>query len=232
MFGQINTLVKQAMETFTCRKEFFQQNIEILKTLMDKITSNDVRLNPALLSHSIWEKPNKAPATYVDIYQDDVITLGIFVLKPGMILPLHDHPDMHGLIKVLFGKIRITSYSVNSENTAAFESKSSTRIPSYLKPYLVVEKTSEITADSSNNCCVLYPEFENLHEIESIGGPAAFMDILSPPYETTDENGEIRRCNYYKVLSELAPNIFKLQKIDSPSDFWTDSAPFIGKLSI
>ncbi|KAK9880139.1 hypothetical protein WA026_008654 [Henosepilachna vigintioctopunctata] len=229
MLGQINVVLKQALETFTCRREVFHQNIEKLKHLMNNVTIDDVRLNPALLSSNIWQKPNKAPATYVDIFQDNNVTMGIFVLKPDMTLPLHDHPDMHGVIKVIFGKIKITSYSVNSENISTLGNYSN-QMPTHKRSHLIVEKDSEITMDSSSSCCILYPNHKNFHEIQSIGGPAAFMDILSPPYETLSEDGEVRRCNYYKVLSEIAPNIFHLQKVDSPSYFWTDSAPFLVKV--
>ncbi|XP_045475382.1 2-aminoethanethiol dioxygenase [Harmonia axyridis] len=227
--SQLNLLLKQALQTFTCTREMFQQNLEKLMNLMNKTSIDDVRINPVLLSNVIWEKPNKAPATYVHIYEDLNITVGIFVLKPGLLLPLHDHPDMHGLIKVIHGKVKITSYSLNTDNTEIYKNENTEVFSESMTPF-IVEKTSEVIVDPSNVCSILYPEHKNIHQVECINGPAAFMDILSPPYDTLNEHGEMRRCNYYKVLNELAPNIFQLQKTESPSTFWTDSAPFIGKL--
>ncbi|XP_044753890.1 2-aminoethanethiol dioxygenase [Coccinella septempunctata] len=227
--SQLNLLLKQALQTFTCTRELFHQNLDILVKLMNKICLDDVRINPVLLSNVIWEKPNKAPATYVHIFEDLDITMGIFILKPGLLLPLHDHPEMHGLIKVIHGKVKITSYSLNTDSVEIFNNENGQAFSEPLTP-IIAEKTSEITVDSSNACSILYPEHKNIHQVECINGPAAFMDILSPPYDTINEHGEMRRCNYYRVLAEVAPNIFKLQKTDSPSTFWTDSAPFIGKL--
>lgn len=227
--SQINLLLKHALQTFTCTKEMFNQNLDILTKLMNKISLDDVRINPVLLSNVVWEKPNKAPATYVHIYEDLNMTVGVFVLKPGLVLPLHDHPGMHGLIKVIHGKVKITSYSLNTDSTEIFKNENS-QVLSESMNTLIAEKTSEITVDSSNACSILYPEHRNIHQVECLNGPAAFMDILSPPYDTLNEQGEMRKCNYYRVLSEVAPNLFKLQKTESPSSFWTDSAPFIGKL--
>jgi len=70
--------------------------------------------------------------------------------------------------------------------------------------------------------------FKNLHEIESIDGPAAFLDILAPPYDMPVPGYETRKCSYYTRLSQVAPNIFHLQEIHSPSWYWTDSFPYTG----
>ena len=57
---------------------------------------------------------------------------------------------------------------------------------------------------------ILYPNKDNFHEIKLIGeGPAAFLDILSPPYNIETEEGggtleipddERRDCGFYKVV--------------------------------
>lgn len=232
MFGQISAVLKQALDTFSVKNDAFNKNIEKLTMLMNQVRAEDVNLDPIFFKNRFWDRPNKAPATYINIYQDDNVSIGIFILKPGMVLPLHNHPDMHGLIKVLAGKIRITSYSINTERTKGYETKISSSIPIFSRQFIVVEKSSELISDEKNFCSVLYPEQKNLHQVESIGGPAAFMDILSPPYETLGINGELRRCCYYKILAEMAPNIFKLEKIESPPDFWTDAAPYKGHLSL
>ena len=41
-----------------------------------------------------------APVTYVQLYEDKDVTIGVFILKRGTKIPLHDHPDMHGILKV------------------------------------------------------------------------------------------------------------------------------------
>ena len=38
-----------------------------------------------------------------------------------------------------------------------------------------------------SGCCLLSPAESNIHKIESVGGPAAFLDILAPPYNIDPE---------------------------------------------
>ena len=99
--NQINAVFRQAVVTFTCNREVFQQNLDLLKNLLNKIGARDVNLNPRFMGEQLWNSPGKAPVTYIDIVENNVLTMGVFVLKPGMRLPLHDHPQMYGLIKVL-----------------------------------------------------------------------------------------------------------------------------------
>jgi cysteamine dioxygenase len=37
--------------------------------------------------------------TYIGIYEDRDISVGIFIIRCGRRIPLHTHPGMHGLIK-------------------------------------------------------------------------------------------------------------------------------------
>lgn len=225
--NHITCVIRQAITTFTCKNELFCQHLETLRILADKTTSNDVNLHPQFMSESLWSRHNKAPVTYVDIYEDCNLTVGIFILKPGMKLPLHDHPHMYGLIKVIAGKIKITSYSLNTEKTKKVMKNYLSEGDVNRRP-LLAEKSYEILADSNTESCLLEPDKRNLHEIESIGGPAAFIDILSPPYETYIPNIGPRKCNYYKLLKEIAPDIYKLQETGSPPWYWNDTFPYTG----
>lgn len=219
--SQIATVLRQAKTTFSS-KEFFYQNLEILKACLDKTSAEDVNLHPQFLTKELWQRPNKAPVTYVDIYEDYNVTIGIFILKPNMRLPLHNHPHMHGLIKVLGGTLKITSYSINTERTQQMD-----RAPSG-PHYVTAERSGEVLAGTQSDCCILDPENKNLHEIESIGGPAAFIDILGPPYETVIPGNGVRKCSYYRVIRELSPGVVRLQEVGSPNWYWTDSFPYTG----
>lgn len=233
MTSHINIVLKQALKTFTCKTEVFKSNLNLLMTLLDKITAEDVNLNPQFSQASFWNRPQKAPVSCIDIYEDINLTIGIFVLKPGGQLPLHNHPEMYGLIKVLMGKIKITSYSLNTENTHAFDGNLSN--VEHLKPsrtqkksVITVELMSTEIVDANSQPCLLEPNFKNLHKIESVDGPAAFLDILAPPYMTQIPNNGQRQCSYYTVLSQAAPNVFRLHEISSPSWYWCDIHPYTG----
>uniref|UniRef100_A0A1Y1JVC2 2-aminoethanethiol dioxygenase n=1 Tax=Photinus pyralis TaxID=7054 RepID=A0A1Y1JVC2_PHOPY len=221
--SQMSALFKQAITTFTCKKEIFHQNLEILHAVLDKITADDVDLHPQFMKESLWMRPNKAPVTYIDIFEDDKVSMGVFILKPGMRLPLHDHPQMYGLIKVIAGTIRITSFSLYTELLSENQHKNRLESDS-----VMAERNLEMVADASSEPCMLDPNKGNLHEIESVGGPAAFLDVLSPPYRTPITGNGPRLCTYYKVIKEMEPHIFKLEKIEAPSWYWNDTFPYTG----
>lgn len=226
--NQMSVLFKQAVTTFTCKKELLYSNLEILKAVLDKTTASDVDLHPQFMNHSLWTRPNKAPVTYVDIYENETLSMGIFILKPGMKLPLHDHPQMYGLLKVIAGTIKITSFSLHTEKTLKCIGKSCKHPSSEYPMTVIAERNPDILADSLSETCILEPDKGNLHEIESIGGPAAFIDILAPPYETEIPDYGARKCTYFSVVKELAPQVCKLEEINSPSWFWNDVHPYTG----
>ncbi|KAJ8949347.1 hypothetical protein NQ314_008267 [Rhamnusium bicolor] len=233
MTSHINIVLKQAITTFTSKPEFFYSNLHHLTSLLDKITAEDVNFHPQFTTERLWNKPGKAPVTCIDIYEDSNVTMGIFILKPGGQLPLHNHPEMHGLIKVITGKVKITSYSLNTEKTMEIDRKSLkgefvTPVNLPRKRILTAELNSSEVIDSSSKTCLLEPNIKNLHEIQSIDGPAAFLDILAPPYGSITPSNGPRLCSYYSVLSQAAPNVYRLQEIKSPSWYWTDAFPYTG----
>ncbi|CAB1449342.1 unnamed protein product [Pleuronectes platessa] len=39
------------------------------------------------------------PVTYMHICETEVFSMGVFLLRPGASMPLHDHPDMNGNLR-------------------------------------------------------------------------------------------------------------------------------------
>lgn len=238
MTSHILKVLRQAIITFTTKKirpESYAANLQALISLLDKTSAEHVNFPSHFLNPDIWENPGKAPVSCIEIYEDDNVSMGIFILKPNGKLPLHNHPQMHGLIKVIAGKVKIVSYSLNTEKTKEIDQKGLQDNPDAmpLKPKsrynIVTAELSEITvADANSPACTLEPDFKNLHEIQSLEGPAAFVDILAPPYDyPVPEFGE-RQCSYYSKLSQVSSSIFRLQEIRSPAWYWTDSYPYTG----
>ena len=52
-----------------------------------------------------------SPVTYIQVAENKHISMGIFVIREGQNIPLHDHPHMHGVIKCLSGRLKITSFT-------------------------------------------------------------------------------------------------------------------------
>ena len=83
---------------FVLNSEEFSSSLNDLKILLNGLRAKDVGLDasPALKSRELTQ----APVTYIKIHEDHDVSIGIFVVKGGQKIPLHNHPKMHGLLKV------------------------------------------------------------------------------------------------------------------------------------
>ena len=69
----------------------------ILFFQLDSITADDIKLSvPDPLEQNNGSF-TEAPATHVSIFECPFFSLGVFILRKGCSIPLHDHPDMFGL---------------------------------------------------------------------------------------------------------------------------------------
>lgn len=145
------------------------------------------------------------------------------------------------LVQVLYGKVSVRSYDLldNKLTTcpilphfdpplAPFQTASLRRT--------VFRSSAEYTENSGP--CLLTPVQENLHQINAVEGPAAFLDILAPPYNVDDG----RDCHYYRVLQtpeegrtdeqqgdeEKKEKVTWMLEIPEPEDFWCGPEPYPG----
>ena len=105
MSSAIQKVVQSARRTFSRKFERFvldsddfASSLCELKTLLDGLRAKDVGLEVSQAIKSTG--PNIAPVTYIKIHEDQDVSIGIFVVKEGQKIPLHNHPKMHGLLKV------------------------------------------------------------------------------------------------------------------------------------
>lgn len=231
----VDNLVKQALLTF-CKASVLpssnlEENLSKLKLLANKIKASDVYFDHALLEiRPTVKNIRQPPVTYIEIFEDSTITVGIFVVRKDGRLPLHDHPQMHGILKVIAGTIKIQSYTTVSTERESVESPH-TKLGEQKPCTILARKLPESIVTEKSEACVLTPSYANIHEIHSVNGSAAFLDVLAPPYDS-----EIRNCHYYieeiehsdRSDSEGQP-LARLVEIDSPPDYWCDSAPFGGR---
>lgn len=136
-------------------------------------------------------------STCATLYHDSLFHLAIFYLPKGTLMPLHDHPNMCVITKVLHGMINISSYSPSEQNNN------------------FVQKNEDITltTQENNDIYVLGPIDGNMHQIKALDDTVMF-DVLSPPYDETVG----RTCNYYKATKTKDENIYKLTPYE-PDDF-------------
>ncbi|XP_022086511.1 2-aminoethanethiol dioxygenase-like [Acanthaster planci] len=249
----IQKLSKQALETFKTvhgDKSVFLDKLNSLRTSMNRIRATDLGIEPAAAANRVEPSP-AAPVGYMFVAENPVVSMGVFVVERGCRLPLHDHRDMHGVLKVLFGTIRVRSYDLLTEeqrkttdlpdvlttNSESDSVNSSTDPDSPLalqqstlaRTLLPVRPRGEVELTPDSEPCILTPLEANVHSIESVGGRAAFLDILSPPYDP--ELG--RDCVYYKETrftdsKENVGDVSWLRKIPQPSSFWCCQEEYLG----
>lgn len=52
------------------------------------------------------------PVTYMHICETEVFSMGVFLLRTGASIPLHDHPGMNGMLKVFSPLLLIVMWPV------------------------------------------------------------------------------------------------------------------------
>jgi hypothetical protein len=98
-------------------------------------------------------------------------------------MPLHDHPKMTVFIKVLSGKLLLSSYELIESDGKQLKAKKITKI---------------ITPDMEDSFMILSPDQgPTMHRFVSLEENTVFLDIIGPPY-----NDEDRGCTYYEDESE------------------------------
>lgn len=215
---------RQAKVTFEqTNAERFLSNLQNLRALMEQLTLADLNLDPAVVSRETFQQATKAPCTFIDIFENTYFTMSVFILRENYTMPLHDHPRMHGLLRVVAGTVKVQSYT-------EIDRREETRDGDELRHVLVnVEQEKVITADKGE-CAMLTPTERNFHEITAIGGPAAFFDILSPPYNVDIPVYGKRACSFYRKLllpGDGAANDGRrwmvLEKIPTPDHYYCDT---------
>lgn len=196
--SSILSIIQQAKQTFAdilaTNPMNYEENdqIDSLRRSMNKLTKYD--LNFTLFDHlhqsqtlnSIDQKNldrflhSSAPVFYMKLYEDSIISVGIFIIKSHHRIPLHDHPHMFGLIKVLDGQGHLNAYNVQLEKNAN---------------ELLCTKQISTSINSQSDTAVIYPTKSNIHEIyASQDHHCAFLDILSPPYSNEND------CTCYMAI--------------------------------
>ncbi|KAL8471537.1 hypothetical protein ACS0TY_028973 [Phlomoides rotata] len=169
--------------------------VEKLAAVLDGITQVDVGMRPNMPFFRVERAPI---ITYLQLYECDKFSIGIFCLPPTSVIPLHNHPGMTVFSKLLFGTMHIRSFDWADNNNANDtindeEPKSpsdSSRRPDGLR-LAKVNVNSEFTASSRTS--ILYPaEGGNMHRFTAKTA-CAVLDVLGPPY--CDPDG--RHCQYY-----------------------------------
>jgi len=216
LFGRV---VKLAKTTFDRNNiDTLRTNFSALKLLVDQITVADLNVDQSIMTKEAFSLPEKAPCTFVDIYRSDDLSMSIFILDEEYTMPLHDHPMMYGILRAISGHIRVQSFSAIDQPPGDIS-------PSFLsrrQPLVKIEQAKDVTTKTES--ATLTPTECNYHEITAVGGPAAFFDILSPPYETNIPVYGSRNCNFYRKIVKSDSKLLLLERIPVPEHYYCDTA--------
>uniref|UniRef100_UPI00398E5DE9 2-aminoethanethiol dioxygenase-like n=1 Tax=Pristiophorus japonicus TaxID=55135 RepID=UPI00398E5DE9 len=249
MASLIQKVARQARATFAelplADAGAFHHNLGQLRKLMETIRPEDLNLRPRRSDGPPLHPHQGPPVTYMHICETECFSMGVFLLQRGACIPLHDHPGMHGLLKVLYGNVAIKCFDKEEEDKGAAAGAAALGVQ-FNPPLVQCQRAalrrsllhcSEVLTETSGPC-LLTPLHGNMHQIDALDGPAAFLDILAPPYDP--DVG--RDCHYFKVLqvSESAakanpvppepqqPEAVWLLEVPQPADFWCGGEPYPG----
>lgn len=142
-------------------------------------------------------------------------------------------------VQVLYGKVSLRCFDKLEDDLSAGPA------PPHFEPPLAAFQTASLRRSALRSVaeyseesgpCLLTPLRDNLHQIDTVEGPAAFLDILAPPYNPDDG----RDCHYYKALRTVAggggtggksgeeQQEAWLLEIPQPEDFWCGGEPYPG----
>ena len=135
----------------------------------------------------------KGACTYLGIVEHADYAIAAFVLAPHAKIPLHDHPHMTVLSKVVRGSLHVTSFDVGADGKA---------------------RRSSSIMTSADGPAALFPSVNNVHEFRAGDGGAVVLDVIVPPY---DEDAG-RACHYFEAAA-IGDGVFRLREVPEPADF-------------
>lgn len=136
---------------------------------------------------------------YTEIYISNNFHMTVFQIPPGKMIPLHDHPGMCVITKLLQGELESLSYTRKGNTKATFEEQK----------YL-----------TKGDVNIVYPFYGNIHEFHvpsTSKENCILFDIIAPPYSVE------KPCTYFSYQQK--PSLLlknNLAEIRCPDEFHTE----------
>ncbi|CAM0954606.1 unnamed protein product [Alopecurus aequalis] len=220
---KIKSFCKACKESFSVDGPISEEALQRVLTLLDEIRPSDVGLEQEAQIACNWNNPTCAtngetepngtnqcpPIEYLPIHECESFSMAIFCMPPSSVMPLHDHPGMTVLSKLLYGKMHAESYDWADVNDQIEQFQG--------RPAKVVRDCEM----SEPQTTVLFPDRGgNIHTFRAIT-PCAVFDVISPPYVA----GVSRDCSYFRKSSVNEPPALLSGDVNSPEVVWLEELP-------
>ncbi|KAL6317221.1 hypothetical protein AAG906_029974 [Vitis piasezkii] len=199
------------------------QQIQWLKNLLDLMEAIDVGIDEFSLHQSPFSSPKitkglvcgqaVSEITYIHIRECDNFSMGVFCFPAGGTFPLHDHPNMTVLSKLLYGSVQVKAYDwVKAENSSC-------------RTIGLAGIVTNSIFNAPREPSILFPRSGgNIHSFTALT-PCAILDVLAPPY--SEEFG--RPSTYFNDMPiPTLPGYVILEERDLPDDLVVTRAPYLG----
>lgn len=136
-------------------------------------------------------------AEYCDIYKDPSIHIMAIFMPPKLVYPIHDHPEMLAISKILKGKAVVSYYDIIDAGIFYKD-----------LPKLNFSKLSgrlaRAVALQENDMECLLPHKANLHSFES-QQRTVILDVMFNYYDDQE-----RQCSFFELGAPVGGDVFEL----------------------
>jgi cysteamine dioxygenase len=154
-----------------------EAHVAKIGTLAQRLNLSDLSLRKVIGGYYDPHHPGKPE--FKDLANKASFQITLISFEKGEMIPLHDHPDMTGVICCVTGQVEISSYELLSRHSSG----QFCLIKHVANQALAPGQISTLTTARANVHCVRASSF------------CQVIDIFSPPY--TDER--VRRTHWYSI---------------------------------
>ncbi|KAK9787011.1 hypothetical protein WJX73_001587 [Symbiochloris irregularis] len=214
--SSVQKLYKAARSTFGGGRKPSEAEVAHLSSVLAAVRLEELGVAPDTETNS---QQSRQRIQYQQVYEDEDVTIGIFSLPARAQLPLHNHPGMTVLSRVLYGDMHVLSY--DWESTPG----SSNLVTGPRRAFQVHDRILK----AAHSPAALFPHSGgNVHEFTAVT-PCAVLDVLAPPYDSHDPEKD---CAYFRRIPDSASSTARpsaiLQPCRQPADFFVASQHYRG----
>ncbi|ETV95016.1 hypothetical protein, variant 2 [Aphanomyces invadans] len=170
-----------------------------IRDVCETLTTRDFSMVPPTAANVHLMGPD---VFYVSLYHGETMMMGIFFMPPNSVIPLHDHPYMSVVSRVLYGAVHLNAYSIVDANSTDDEGQHALLVRRSRDKYLEAPCTMELS-----------PSHHNIHELMAAGDiGCAIFDVMIPPYDDDHRHG-----HDYRLVGSHTPTagdeLFVLRRI-------------------